>query len=170
MAAGQDARGCFVFDVDGMLLDTNYLHVIAWWEAFRERGLDVRSADIHQAIGRDLAALVEQVLGRPDAPVIAAHSRHMAPCLGRMRALPGAADLLTATAGLGQHVVIATSAKPDEVDLMLDAIGAREAIGAVLNSGDVENAKPSPDIINAALEATGTRQPAGLALHEGHAV
>lgn len=78
-----------MFDVDGTLLDTNYLHVIAWWEAFRERGLDVRSAGIPQAIGRDSAALVEQVLGRPDAPVIATRSRHMAPYLGRMRAVPG---------------------------------------------------------------------------------
>ena len=24
-----------LFDVDGTLVDTNYLHVVAWWEAFR---------------------------------------------------------------------------------------------------------------------------------------
>ena len=75
--------------MDGTLLDTNCLHVIVGWEAFRERGLGVRPADIHQVIGRDSAALVEQALDRPDAPVIAAHRRHMAPYLGRMRALPG---------------------------------------------------------------------------------
>ncbi len=158
MNAGQDQRGCVVFDVDGTLLDTNYLHVTAWWEAFRERGYDVRSADIHQAIGKDSAELVADVLGRPEDSVIAAHSRHMAPYLGRMRALPGAAELLQATARLGLQVVIATSAKPDEVDLMLDAIGAREAISEVLTSGDVERAKPAPDIIRAALDATGTHR------------
>jgi phosphoglycolate phosphatase-like HAD superfamily hydrolase len=156
MTAGPDQRGCVVFDVDGTLLDTNYLQVVAWWEAFRERGYDVRSADIHRALGKDSAELVEEVLGRGDDSVIAAHSRHMAPYLGRMRALPGAAALLTATARLGPQVVIATSAKPDEVDLMLDAIGAREAISEVLSSGDVDRAKPAPDIITAALEATGT--------------
>ena len=52
MATGHGERGCAVFDVDGTLLDTNYLHVAAWWEAFREHGLDVRSADIHRALGR----------------------------------------------------------------------------------------------------------------------
>jgi HAD superfamily hydrolase (TIGR01509 family) len=156
MAGNDDQRGCVVFDVDGTLLDTNYLHVVAWWEAFRERGLQVRSADIHQAIGKDSAALVEHVLGRSDDQVIAAHSRYIAPYLGRMQALPGAADLLRATARLGPHVVIATSAKPDEVDLMLDAIGARDVIGTVLTSGDVDQAKPAPDIIEAALDATAT--------------
>jgi len=33
------------------LLDTGYLHVTAWWDAFRERGHDVACADIHRAIG-----------------------------------------------------------------------------------------------------------------------
>jgi phosphoglycolate phosphatase-like HAD superfamily hydrolase len=41
-----------------------------------------------------------------------------------MRPLPGAPDLLTATAQLGLHVVLASSAKDDEIDPMLDATGA----------------------------------------------
>src|SRR6202046_4441433 len=114
MNAGPDQRGCVVFDVDGTLLDTNYLHVTAWWEAFRERGHDVRSADIHQAIGKDSAELVADVLGRPEDSVIAAHSRHIAPYLGRMRALPGAAGLLQATARLRPQGGVAPHRKPDE--------------------------------------------------------
>lgn len=57
--------------------------------------------------------------------MIEAHSRYFAPYLGRMRPLPGAADLLGATARLGLHVVLATSAKDEEIDLMLDALDAR---------------------------------------------
>ncbi len=114
--------------MDGTLLDTNYLHVVAWWEAFSERGHDIRCADVHRALGMGSAELVERVLGRPDPSVSAAHSRHYAPYLGRIRPLPGAADLLRATAGLGLDVVLATSAKDDEVDLMLDALGAGSAI------------------------------------------
>jgi phosphoglycolate phosphatase-like HAD superfamily hydrolase len=122
-----ERNGGVVFDVDGTLLDTNYLHIAAWWEAFAERGHDVRCADVHRAIGMGSAELVERVLGRPDPTVSPAHSRHYAPYLGRMRPLPGAARLLRATAGLGLDVVLATSAKDDEVDLMLDALGARSA-------------------------------------------
>jgi HAD superfamily hydrolase (TIGR01509 family) len=149
-------RGGVIFDVDGTLLDTNYLHVAAWWEAFRERGHDIRCADVHRALGVGSADLVEQVLGHPDPSVIEAHSRHFAPYLGRMRPLPGAPDLLAATAALGLHVVLATSAKDDEIELMLDALGARDAIGTVVTSGSVERAKPHPDIVERALSESGT--------------
>ena len=156
MTAGQPDRGGVIFDVDGTLLDTNYLHVAAWWEAFRERGHDIRCADVHRALGMGSAELVERVLGQPDPSVIDAHSRYFAPYLGRMRVLPGAPDLLAATAGLGLQVVLATSAKDDEVDLMLDAIGARDVIGTVVSSGAVQRAKPDPDIVERALSESGT--------------
>ena len=61
-----------------------------------------------------------------------------------MRPLPGAAELLAGTAGLGLQVVLATSAKDDEMDLMLDALGAGDAISTVVSSGAVEHAKPAP--------------------------
>ena len=152
----QGIGGGVIFDVDGTLLDTNYLHIAAWWEAFRERGHDIRCADVHRALGMGSSDLVERVLGRPDATVIEAHSRYFAPYLGRMRPLPGAADLLKATARLGLNVVLATSAKDEEVGLMLDALGARDAIGTVVSSGDVDQAKPEPDIVDRALQESGT--------------
>jgi HAD superfamily hydrolase (TIGR01509 family) len=162
------AAGGVIFDVDGTLLDTNYLHVAAWWEAFRERGHDIRCADVHRALGMGSSDLVEQVLGQPDPSVIEAHSRYFAPYLGRMRPLPGAADLLGATARLGLRVVLATSAKDEEIDLMLDALGARDSIGTVVSSGDVEQAKPQPDIIGRALSDSGTNP--GRAVMVGDAV
>jgi HAD superfamily hydrolase (TIGR01509 family) len=156
VTAGQRANPGVIFDVDGTLLDTNYLHVTAWWEAFRERGHDIRCADVHRALGMGSAELVQRVLGRSDPSVIEAHGRHFAPYLRRMRPLPGAADLLTATARLGLNVVLATSAKDDEIDLMLDAIGARDVIGTVISSGAVERTKPHPDIVALALSESGT--------------
>ena len=144
-----------IFDVDGTLLDTNYLHVAAWWEAFRERGHEIRCADVHRALGMGSADLVERVLGQPDPSVSPAHSRHYAPYLGRIRPLPGAADLLRATARLGLDVVLATSAKSDEVDLMTDAIGAGSVVTTVVSSGDVERAKPDPGIVRKALDESG---------------
>jgi HAD superfamily hydrolase (TIGR01549 family) len=148
-------RGGVIFDVDGTLLDTNYLHVAAWWEAFRERGHEIRCADVHRALGMGSAELVERVLGRADPSVSAAHSRHYAPYLGRLRPLPGAADLLRATAELGLDVVLATSAKDDEVDLMTDALGAGSVVTTVVSSGDVERAKPDPGIVHKALDESG---------------
>jgi HAD superfamily hydrolase (TIGR01509 family) len=144
-----------VFDVDGTLLDSNYLHVAAWWEAFRELGHDVPCADIHRAIGLGSEDLVSRLLGHPDQTASQAHSRYIAPYLGRLRALPGAADLLTETRRRGLQVVLATSAKDEELGLMLDALGAREAVGTVVSSGAVDQAKPAPDIVHEALRQSG---------------
>jgi phosphoglycolate phosphatase-like HAD superfamily hydrolase len=155
-AGGPPRRGGVIFDVDGTLLDTNYLHVIAWWEAFRERGHDVACADIHRAIGLSSEDMIMRVLGQPDPSVSEAHSRYIAPYLGRMRPLAGAPELLRATAGLGLNVVLATSAKDEELDLMLDALGARDALDTVISSGDVKQAKPHPEIVHQALEESGT--------------
>ena len=152
----QPRRGGVVFDVDGTLLDTNYLHVTAWWEAFRERGHDVACADIHRALGLSSDDLITRVLGRPDPSVSGAHSRYIAPYLVRMRPLAGAADLLRSTGRLGLNVVLATSAKDEELELMLDALGAREAVDTVVSSGDVKQAKPDPEIVRKALCESGT--------------
>ena len=156
MPEQRPGRGGVIFDVDGTLLDTNYVHVTAWWEAFRERGHDVACADIHRAIGLSSDDLITQVLGRPDPSVSGAHSRYVAPYLGRMRPLAGAADLLRRTGQLDLNVVLATSAKDEELDLMLDALGARDVVGTVVSSGDVRQAKPDPEIVHKALGESGT--------------
>jgi HAD superfamily hydrolase (TIGR01509 family) len=156
MAPSQRNRGAVLFDVDGTLLDTNYLHVVAWWEAFRERGHDVRCADIHRAIGLGSGELIQRVLGKDDPSVSDAHSRYYAPYLGRMRPLPGARELLVTTAKLGLSVVVATSAKGDEVGLMLDALDADSAITSVVSSADVDRAKPDPGIVERALTESHT--------------
>lgn len=156
MAPSQSNRGAVLFDVDGTLLDTSYLHVVAWWEAFRERGHDVRCADIHRAVGLGSGELIQRVLGKDDPSVSAAHSRYYAPYLGRMRPLPGARELLVTTAKLGLSVVVATSAKGDEVGLMLDALEAGSAITSVVSSADVDRAKPDPGTVERALAESHT--------------
>lgn len=146
----ETSRGV-VFDVDGTMLDTNYLHVVAWWEAFRERGYDVRMADVHAAVGQGSGRLVESLLGRGDPALGAAHSRYYAPYLGRVRPFPRATELLRATAALGLSVAVASSARSEELDLLLDALGARDVMVAVTSEKDVEHTKPEPDLLRAAM-------------------
>jgi hypothetical protein len=93
---------------------------------------------------------------RADPAVSAGHSRYMAPHLGRMRPLAGAAELLRATGRLGLNVVLATSAKDEELDFMLDALGACDAVNSVVSSGAMQHAKPAPDIVHKALAESAT--------------
>ena len=59
-----------LFDVDGTLLDTNYLHVVTWWQAFAQGGYYVPMADIHRAIGMGSDQLLPATRGAaPHAPL-----------------------------------------------------------------------------------------------------
>ena len=63
-AAAPASRPGVLLDVDGTLLDTNYLQVLAWWRAFRDTGHDeVSMADCHRSIGIGSAELVTHLLG-----------------------------------------------------------------------------------------------------------
>jgi phosphoglycolate phosphatase-like HAD superfamily hydrolase len=51
-----------LFDVDGTLVDTNYLHVVTWWQAFAQGGHHVPMADIHRAIGMGSDQMLDRLL------------------------------------------------------------------------------------------------------------
>lgn len=144
-----------LLDVDGTLLDTVYLHVTAWWQAFEENGHRVSCFDVHRAVGRGSEDLVETLLGRPDDDVVDGHARHWEQVRERCHPFHGAPELVRAVAERGVRVVLATSGSEDDTRLFRDKLGCDDVLHAVVSSGDVENAKPAPDIVLAALEAAG---------------
>src|SRR3954464_12821539 len=105
-----------LFDVDGTLVDTNYLHVVAWWQAFRAYGHAVTMQRLHGLVGQGAERLVTSVLGRPDQDVADAHTDFYGPELHRLPAFPGAAELLRAVKSAGLAVVLATSASEQEAE------------------------------------------------------
>jgi HAD superfamily hydrolase (TIGR01509 family) len=72
-----------------------------------------------------------------------------------VRPLEGARGVIEDLKGKGREVVLASSAKPEEVDHYLDLLDARELADAWTTSGDVEATKPHPDLIHAALDRIG---------------
>jgi len=66
--------------------------------------------------------------------------------------MEGARELIEDLRQLGHRVVLASSAKQDEVERYLDQLEAREIIDAWTTSADVESTKPEPDLVHAALE------------------
>lgn len=145
-----------LFDIDGTLVDSDYLHVDAWSRAFDELGETVDSWRIHRAIGQDSSRLLSALAGdRDDEWMRRAkdlHSRHYRELAGRLRPFAQAADLLRDLAGRGIRVVLATSAPADELELLLRCLDAGDAIHATTNADDVQTAKPEPGIIEVALE------------------
>lgn len=148
-----------LFDVDGTLVDSNYLHVDAWQRAFADVRLDVDAWRIHRAIGQDSARLLRSVAGEHDETwddrAKALHSEHYRELTYRLRAFARAADLLRTIAARGIRVVLATSAPEEELALLRQALDADDAIHAVTSADDVDTAKPDPGILEVALRRAG---------------
>ncbi|WP_125078005.1 HAD family hydrolase [Mycobacterium sp. P7213] len=153
------AQSAVLFDVDGTLVDSNYLHVHAWRRAFDELHLEVESWRIHRAIGMDGSALVR--LLSDDAPenlrsrLKDLHSQFYLQSSALLSPLPGARKLLEHIAALDLPVVLATSAPEDELAVLRKALGCDDLVAAVTSSADVDIAKPNPDIIEIALDRVG---------------
>ena len=148
-----------LFDVDGTLMDTNYLQAVAWWEAFAYAGHDVPMAAIHHVIGMGSDQLLDALLpGDRDRDAddgIRRAQRDVSTYWSRLRPLPHAAELLRACRKAGLQVVLASSADPQEFDVLRAALDAEDAIDESTSSGDVDMTKPAPDLVQVALDKAG---------------
>ncbi|HEV7849355.1 MAG TPA: HAD family hydrolase [Mycetocola sp.] len=148
-----------LFDVDGTLVDSNYLHVEAWMHAFSDVGADVSAWRVHRAIGQDSARLLRALLG-DDADKLGErakelHSRYYKELAPRLVPLNGARELLSALKNQGRTLVLATSAPEDELQLLTETLDSDDVLDATTNADDVDTAKPDPSIVEVALEKAG---------------
>src|SRR5262245_41817780 len=147
-------------DVDGTLVDTNYHHVVAWYRAFRQSGIVLPLWRIHRHIGMGGDQLVASLVGegfdeQHSDEVRAAEKVLYMEFVDEVRPLDDARDLIVDLRGRGHPVVLASSAKPEEVEHYVDLLDAREIADGWTTSGDVEATKPEPDLIIAAIEKVG---------------
>jgi len=79
-----------LFDIDGTLTDTNYLHTLAWRRAFLAHGHDVASSRIHRLIGASSTRLMEECIDRADDVVQESWRDRFDELIPEIRAFPGA--------------------------------------------------------------------------------
>ena len=149
-----------ILDVDGTLVDTNYQHAIAWYRAFRQHGVVLPIWRIHRHIGMGGDHLVKALCGdeveaeKGDDVRTAEKALYMA-LIEEVEPLQGAKELIRELDQRGHSVVLASSAKEDEVDHYLDLLDARDVVDGWTTSADVEATKPEPDLVKAAVEKAG---------------
>lgn len=155
--AGEPNPRAVIFDVDGTLIDSAYLHTLAWWQAFRQAGFDVPMARIHRLVGVTGKQLVMESLPPDHDPeldreILASHSALFATYWPSLKALDGARELLSRCKDLGLKVVLATSARERDLQELRRALDADDFIDAATSSKDVAKSKPDPEILLAALD------------------
>jgi HAD superfamily hydrolase (TIGR01549 family) len=149
-----------ILDIDGTLVDTNYHHTIAWYRAFRQHGIVLPIWKIHTHIGMGgdqlVASLTDEETDEEKGDDIrsAEKALYMA-LIEEVEPMAEAREFVVDLKERGHTVVLASSAKADEVEHYLDLLDVREVADAWTTSADVESTKPEPDLVKAAMEKAG---------------
>jgi HAD superfamily hydrolase (TIGR01509 family) len=153
-------RPTAILDVDGTLVDSNYQHALAWYRAFRLHGVTIPVWRCHRAIGMGGDQLVPFLAGegfdheQGDVVRIEEHALFQQ-LVHEIQPFAGARGLIEDLKARGSKVVLASSAKPEDVARFLDLLDARELADGWTDSGSVQRTKPAPDLVEAALKLVG---------------
>jgi HAD superfamily hydrolase (TIGR01509 family) len=147
-----------IFDVDGTLVDTNDLHAAAWEAAFRQFGHAVPAAEIRGQIGKGGDQLMPvflppEVVEREGEAIAEARSAlFLRDYIGRARAFPGVRPLFERLRAEGQRILLASSAKGEELERYKEIARIADLVDAATSADDADRSKPHPDIFAAALD------------------
>jgi HAD superfamily hydrolase (TIGR01549 family) len=147
-----------VLDIDGTLVDSNYLHTLAWARAFRRGGHVVPHWRIHRCIGMGGDRLVPSLVGEDVDREQGEELRdfwatEVEQVLDEVEPLECAPELLEELDRRPVKVVLASSGKPEHTERSLELLGVKGDGGDVDNvesSGDAAT-KPAPDLLDKAV-------------------
>ena len=149
-----------ILDVDGTLVDTNYHHALAWHRALHAHGHTVQMWKVHRHIGMGGDQILDALIGERAAAeqgdeIRADEAEAYGELIDEVEPMEGARELIERLRAEGATVILASSAKEEEIDHYLDLLDARELVDGWTTSADVENTKPEPDLVHAAVEKAG---------------
>jgi HAD superfamily hydrolase (TIGR01509 family) len=145
-----------LLDVDGTLLDSVDAHARSWQRAFADHGHEIHLLAIARLIGMGGDHLVETLTGirKDTAEYKAMSKRHgelfRTEYLPKLGPVTGAREFVERLRRAGYHLAVASSAKSQDLDQLLEAANVRDLIERSATSDDAARTKPDPDIIEAA--------------------
>lgn len=144
-------------DIDGTLVESNWLHAEAWRLAFEGMGIELDKEDVRRQIGKGGDELIPVYVPwwkrrQVEAP-LKAYWKFIfeQDFLSQVKALPGARELLVRAKEAGIRVALASSADKDELQTYKKIVGIEELVEEETSAMDASKSKPHPDIFEAAL-------------------
>lgn len=150
-----------LLDIDGTLVDSNDAHARAWVEVLAERGVQVAREEARRLIGmggdKVLPRLADIDAESPEGEAIGARRTEIfrERYLPKLQAFPAARELVAHMRSLGLTLVVATSAKREELAPLLAIAGITDLIDGATSSDDAARSKPDPDIVQGAVARSG---------------
>lgn len=150
-----------MFDIDGTLTDSVDIHAMAWQEALRKFGHDIPYERIRRQIGKGGDQLLQTLLSRSE---FERYGEELDEYRGKLfkrdylkliRPLSMVPELFRRIKQQGTKIVLASSARRDEVQQYEKLLQVEELVEHETSSDDAERSKPHPDIFQAAMKRLG---------------
>jgi HAD superfamily hydrolase (TIGR01509 family) len=139
-----------IFDLDGLLADTEQLHCKAYQLAFAEHGLELDESEYAEHWVRSGKGIVDWVQSHgidldPQALRLRKSAHYLTLLDSSLRPMDGALELLFSLQGK-LRVALASSSYPDAIDGVLAGLKIAQYFEAIVSGMDVAKVKPAPDI------------------------
>jgi HAD superfamily hydrolase (TIGR01509 family) len=148
-------------DIDGTLVDSNSLHADSWRRAFEHFGIEVGLDEAWSQIGKGGDQLIPAFVGPNDREYLEDSIEKYRDDLMKREYMPRmvpfakSRELLMRVKSAGMTIVLATSAKSDDLAFYKRLVGMDDLVDEEATSSDAEQSKPEPDIFGAALKKAG---------------
>jgi HAD superfamily hydrolase (TIGR01509 family) len=145
-------------DIDGTLVQSNWLHAEAWRLAFIAMGIALEQEEVRRQIGKGGDELIPVYVPwwkrRQVEEPLKAYRKYVfqQDFLPQVKALPGAKEFLEHAKAAGIRVALASSADKDELQIYKRIVGIEEIVEEETSANDADRSKPYPDIFEAALK------------------
>ena len=146
-----------IFDVDGTLIDSVDVHAKAWVWAFARHGHDISLEQMKGQIGKAADQLMPEYLTPEQLESYGKQLEDDRQMFFKdeyyhdLKAFPKVRELFERIVESGKKIVLASSAKGDELEHYEEIANIKDLIGASTSSDDAERSKPHPDIFHAAV-------------------
>ncbi|QJW89110.1 HAD family phosphatase [Spirosoma taeanense] len=152
-----------IFDMDGVIVDTNPHHRTAWRQYYQRYGKTLSDDDFVQHVSgkhnTDIVAhlFANQTLTTDEVLRLGNEKEALFRELYRpnITPVPGLVTFLKALKAAGIRTAVATSAPVENLDFVVDALELRPYFDALLNESMVSRPKPDPEIYQKAMAALG---------------
>ena len=151
-----------IFDMDGVLVDSEQYICEAAIEMFKRKGLTVQPDDFKPFVGQGENAYIGKVAEKYNFPVDIDEVKALTYQIygeiteGKLEPLPGVFDFMKKIRNRGLKSAVATSADEVKMEINLKNIGIpKESFTATVNGLEVEHKKPAPDIFQKAAQKMG---------------
>ena len=154
-----------IFDLDGTLVDSNELHVLAWQETFRHFGKEIPIERLREQIGKGGDQYLPEFLTELEIREFGEQAdEHRGQIfkqkyLPQLRPFPRVRELFERVRQEGKKIALASSGKEGEVEHYQKLLGIADLVDSRTTSDQVAHSKPRSDVFLAALRTVGSISP-----------